>query len=203
MVIEREVKFYLSGIKGIQRQLLAAGAEIIHPRVLERNFRFDYPDGSLTQAGKVLRLRQDDHVRLTYKDRASNEDVISEREELEVQIDDFHTAQALLEALGYEVTVQYEKYRTTYRLHDVEIDLDEMPIGIFLEIEGPDVDSIRKVAETLHLNWDARSNASYVGLFEKVCQGGAQGRYLTFDQFKDRSYTARDFGLMHAEMESR
>lgn len=203
MVIEREVKFYLTGIKNIQRELLSAGAEIIHPRVLERNLRFDFPDGALTGAGKVLRLRQDDHARLTYKDRATNEDVISEREELEIRIDDFKTARALLEALGYEVSVQYEKYRTTYRLFNVEIDLDEMPIGIFLEIEGPDAASIRRAAEALHLNWEARASISYVGLFEKVCEGGAQGKHLTFEQFRGRTYTAEDFGLLPAEVAAR
>ena len=147
MAKEREVKFFINDIKEIQKHLLASGAEIIKPRVLESNLRFDLPDRSLSAAGKVLRLRKDSQVRLTYKDRATNEDVISEREELEIQVSDFDTAYALLTALGYEVSVRYEKYRTTYLLQNTEIDLDELPFGCFLEIEGPDAESIQTVAD--------------------------------------------------------
>ncbi|MCE5209487.1 MAG: class IV adenylate cyclase [Chloroflexi bacterium] len=201
MAKECEVKFFLTDVKNIQKHLLAAGAEIIKPRVFERNLRFDFPDRSLTAAGKVLRLRQDSQVRLTYKDRACNEDMISEREELEIQVDDFDTAQALLSALGYEVSVQYEKYRTTYQLHDVEIDLDEMPFGNFLEIEGPGAVCIQKTAEQLELNWEARSTMSYIGLFEKLRSDGLEADQLTFDQFKEKTFTAENFGLIPAENE--
>ena len=201
MAKECEVKFFLTDVKNIQKHLLVAGAEIIKPRVFERNLRFDFPDRSLTAAGKVLRLRQDSQIRLTYKDRACKEDVISEREELEIQVDDFDTAQALLSALGYEVSVQYEKYRTTYLLHDVEIDLDEMPFGNFLEIEGPSAVCIQKTAEQLELNWEARSTMSYIGLFEKLRLGGLEADQLTFGQFKEKTFTAENFGLIPAEKE--
>ena len=199
MAKEREVKFYLSDLKNIQKHLITAGAEISRPRVFERNLRFDFPDRSLSRAGRVLRLRQDDRVRLTYKNRASNDDVISEREELEITVDHFDTAWALLNALGYEVSVQYEKYRTTYRLRDVEIDLDELPYGLFLEIEGPGAAAIRAVAEELGLNWQARSVLSYVSLFEKLCAAGLRVDHLTFEQFRDKAFTAADFGLIAAE----
>jgi len=199
MAKECEVKFFLTDVKNIQKHLLVAGAEIIKPRVFERNLRFDFPDRSLTAAGKVLRLRQDSQIRLTYKDRACKEDVISEREELEIQVDDFDTAQALLSALGYEVSVQYEKYRTTYLLHDVEIDLDEMPFGNFLEIEGPSAVCIQKTAEQLELNWEARSTMSYIGLFEKLRLGGLEADQLTFGQFKEKTFTGENFGLIPAE----
>lgn len=199
MAIEREVKFYLNGTKNIQRRLMSAGAEIIHPRVLERNLRFDFPDRSLTAAGKVLRLRQDERVRLTFKERASKEDLISEHVELEMEVSDMQTAQDLLAALGYEVSVLYEKYRTTYRLHDVEIVLDELPFGIFLEIEGPDAASIQAAAAALGLNWKARATNSYIGLFEKICTAEMDEQQVTFEQLKGKTFTAADFGLIPAE----
>lgn len=201
MAKEREVKFFLKGLKNIQKRLLAAGAEIIKPRIFERNFRYDFPDHSLASAGRVLRLRQDDEVRLTYKDRATNEDVISEREELEIKVSDFNTTHALLTALGYEVSVQYEKYRTTYQLHDVEIDLDEMPFGCFLEIEGPDTSSIQKIAQQLSLCWESRSTMSYIALFERLLANGLEVDQLTFEQFNGMTFTSADFGLIPAEEE--
>jgi adenylate cyclase class 2 len=196
---EREVKFFVTDLRKIQIHLLAAGAEIIRPRVFERNLRFDDPAGSLTSAGRLLRLRDDGMARLTYKDRAHVDDVISEREELEVQVSDFNTAYALLAALGYEVSVQYEKYRTTYQLHDVEVDLDEMPYGYFLEIEGPGAEAIQKAAKLLELNWDARSTLSYITLFERLRTGGLDARHLTFDQLKNKIFSAADFGLIPAD----
>ena len=196
---EREVKFYITDLRKVQIHLLAAGAEIIKPRVFERNLRFDDAAGSLTDAGRLLRLRDDGQTRLTYKDRAHVDDVISEREELEVHVSDFDTAYALLIALGYEVSVQYEKYRTTYQLHEVEVDLDEMPYGYFLEIEGPNAQSIQEAAGLLALNWDTRTTLSYITLFERLRDGGLDARHLTFDQLKNKTFTAADFGLIPAD----
>lgn len=42
----------------------------------------------------------------------------------------------LLQELGYVVSEVYEKYRTTYKLNVLQITLDEMPYGMFVEIEG-------------------------------------------------------------------
>ena len=44
---------------------------------------------------------------------------------------DFEAARRLLEALGYRLTVMYEKYRTTYHLRHLIVVLDEMPYGEF------------------------------------------------------------------------
>ena len=53
------------------------------------------------------------------------------------EVSSFDNAKALLEALGYRVSVMYEKYRTTYDWGGCEVTLDEMPYGDFAEIEGP------------------------------------------------------------------
>jgi len=59
----------------------------------------------------------------------------------------------------------YEKYRTSYKLDGVLVTLDEMPFGNFSELEGPDAESIRRVAEKLGVNWEARIADSYTALF--------------------------------------
>jgi len=81
----------------------------------------------------------------------------------------------------------------------VEIDLDEMPFGIFLEIEGPDAESIRQTVDQLELKWDTRSTISYIGLYEKVCEGGIDGQHITFEKLKGKTYSAADFGLIPAD----
>ena len=66
------------------------------------------------RAGRVLRLRKDDLVRLTYKDNSQNIKGALSRREIEFVADDFDSAKQFIEALGYEVVFVYEKYRTTF-----------------------------------------------------------------------------------------
>lgn len=61
------------------------------------------------------------------------------KEEAELQITNADEMAAILGALGLRPAFRYEKYRTTYALPGVralKIELDETPVGIFLELEG-------------------------------------------------------------------
>jgi adenylate cyclase class 2 len=192
---ELEVKFYLHDSRNVTNRLLLAGAKLAHMRTFERNLRFDTPERSLTAQHRVLRLRQDSQVRITYKGPAQADEAVSVRKEIECTVDDFETAQHLLEALGYEISVQYEKYRTTFVYKQLEIVFDEMPYGHFLEIEGPDAESIRQFAIMIGLNWDARIIESYLTIFERLRQKGLQADHLTFDLLAGKSFRASDLGL--------
>jgi len=196
---ELEVKFYLSRRKELEAKLDTLG-QMSAPRVYEVNLRFDTPDLSLTANGNLLRLRRDTKTRITYKGGGSVEGGARLRQELEFTVSDFETAKALFEALGYQVYTMYEKYRTTYMLGNVEVDLDEMPTGDFLEIEGPDGESIQRAAQQLGLNWDARILDSYTMLFEHVRgQLGLGFRDLSFENFKGIKISPDVLGVMIAD----
>lgn len=198
---EVEVKFYLQNLGSFQSLLIAAGGEDYQPRVLEVNLRFDTPDGLLRREQRVLRLRKDFTVYFTYKGAPKPGEEASIREEIEVDVSDFDAAQAFLEALGYQVVVAYEKYRTGYHLDGALVTLDEMPYGNFCEIEGPDTDCIRAVAAKLGLNWEARSLDSYLGLFERLkFRRKLAARNLTFEEFKGLRFDSEDFGLTPADL---
>src|SRR5690606_37622506 len=111
---ETEAKFYVRDLKGCERQLESLGARRVQERVLEQNIRFDLPGARLRAEGRVLRLRRDTQARITYKGASTNEKGVLRREEIEFVVEDFEKARRLLEALGYEKLVYYEKYRTTY-----------------------------------------------------------------------------------------
>jgi len=193
---ENEVKFYLADIKAFESQVLIKRATLKHPRVFECNLRFDLPSGELTAAHRVLRLRKDDHVHLTYKGPMQLGQLISSRSEIEVVISNFDQARALLESLGYIVSVKYEKWRTTYQLGHMEIDLDELPYGFFCELEGPDAKSIQIIAGSLKLNWDARVLESYLAIFDKVrITQNLNMKHLTFEEFTNIHLTAQDLGV--------
>src|SRR4030066_147998 len=165
---ELEVKFYLARRRQLEERVIALGGQISEPRVYEINLRFDTPDQVLLNSGRLLRLRQDSRARVTYKGMGSIEGGARLRQELEFTVSDFDTARALFEALGYQVYMMYEKYRTTYQLGALEVVLDELPYGDFAEIEGPDGESIQTAAEHLGLNWETRILDSYTVLFERV-----------------------------------
>jgi len=197
---EQEVKFYLANLPGFEQRLRRLGATLKHPRTFEANLRFDTPDGRLALARQVLRLRQDEVVRLTYKGPAEFGHEVSVRPEIEFEVSSFENAKAFLEALGYRVSVAYEKYRTTYDLAAVEIVLDEMPFGDFAEIEGPDGAAIQTAADALGLKWEARSSDSYLGLFAHLrSTQGLEAENLTFGEVKQK-YPAAQFGLIAADI---
>ena len=181
---ELEVKFYLSRREAVEDKLVALGGKVSEPKVHEINLRLDTPDQALSQTGRLLRLRQDARARVTYKGMGSIEGGARLRQELEFTVSDFKTAQALFEALDYQVYMMYEKYRTSYKLGKVDVVLDEMPYGDFAEIEGPDGESILNAAEHLGLNWETRILDSYTILFERV-RGllGLAFRDLSFENF--------------------
>ncbi len=175
---EIEVKFYVRDLATIEHLLQGLGAVCTAERVLETNLRFDTADGKLAQQRKALRLRQDADARLTFKGPPEADTEVNVRQEIEFQVGDFAAARRFLEALGYHVSIIYEKYRTTYTLNDLTIVLDEMPFGSFIEIEGPDSESIRKAAGSLFLDWQARSTSSYLALFQTLRSNRSSWREL-------------------------
>jgi adenylate cyclase class 2 len=79
------------------------------------------------------------------------------REEIEVILTDASSLQKIFEGLGLKGWFRYEKYRTPYKLpsrakwaSDLVIDLDETPIGTYVELEGPPAAIDRAARELGH-----------------------------------------------------
>ncbi len=197
---EIEAKFYLGNLAAFENRLLHLGAELISPRVLEINLRFDLPDGSLTAARQVLRLRRDAVTRLTFKGPAQPGEMVSMRREIEFEVSDYQAARQLLEALGYHVSIFYEKYRTTYALNGCEVVLDELPYGLFVEIEAVNAEAIYNAAKRLGLDWDARIADSYLGLFARLkAATGLEAENLAFDELSGWRGDLAAIGLRRAD----
>ena len=197
---EIEVKFYIADLTSVQTRLEGMGARLVHERTHEINLRFDTPGGDLLRQYQVLRLRQDSKARLTYKGPAQTLEGTRARQEIEFTVSDFSSAQAFLEALGYQVMMMYEKYRTTYEMEGMEILLDEMPYGSFLEIEGPDPAGMHRFAQALQLDWESAAADSYTALFEKLrARLGFTFQDLSFANFAAWDVTAADLGLQAAD----
>ena len=100
-----------------------------------------YSGGELDLSSCVLRLRRiGARGILTYKQRfASNSDIKHHRED-ETPVVDPDAMEAILEALGFVPWLVYEKRRETWTLHKTEIVVDELPFGLYMEIEGTEKD---------------------------------------------------------------
>jgi len=195
--VEIEAKFYIQNPAAFREHLESLGAERISERILERNWRFDTPDRQLTTKGEVLRIREDHRYRLTYKRPMSG---TLERREIEIEVNDSIKTQLFLEALGFEVFYLYEKYRETYELGMVEIVLDEVPYGSFIEIEGSSIESIHETAKKLGIAWNRRVTSTYLGLFEylreKFKLPFSNATFESFSQVKE--ILPEDLGLKNA-----
>jgi adenylate cyclase class 2 len=198
--LEIEAKFFVREHKQVIRRLRALKARLTQRRVLERNVRFDRPDSGLRAEGRVLRLRADTQARLTYKGPSSMRGGAASRREIEFSVESFEAAQALLEALGYTKKFYYEKYRATYQLAGTHVMLDELPYGLFVEIEGQNAKSIRETAKKLGLDARSAIGASYTTLFERARKRlRLKFKDLTFKDFKKARVRPEDLGVRQAD----
>ncbi len=93
---EIEVKFYITDLPALAQRLEGLGAHLVHGRTHEINLRFDTPQGDLLRQYQVLRLRQDNKARLTYKGPAQTLEGARARQEIEFTVSDFSSAWAFL-----------------------------------------------------------------------------------------------------------
>ena len=112
----------------------------------------------------IVRIRKvDGHAILTFKKRLPSTSGIKHQIELETSIANPSAMEAILDELGLVVSVIYEKRREVWHYQEVEIVVDELPFGWFLEIEGPE-NLINKVEHDLELKDLIIEHATYPAL---------------------------------------
>ncbi len=169
---ETEVKIRVVGVAGMREALRRVGARLARERHFEDNLLFDDAADSLRAAGSVLRLRRTSGLStLTFKGPREIAAGVKSREERETVVDHPQSLQAILVRLGYRPIFRYQKYRESWTHRGQAIEVDETPIGAFLEIEG-DRDGIQLVAGELGYGPDDYVSESYVSLF---FAGGGSG----------------------------
>jgi adenylate cyclase class 2 len=166
-MLECEVKFVIADPASFRDRLRQAGA-LPTGSAFETNYRYDRADNQLLTKQCLLRLRRDRRNLLTFKKpHPSGGRQVKAHEELEVTVSDFDTTHQILQALGFYRAQIYEKRRETYEMASVEICLDHLPFGHFIEIEGA-ADMLSSVAARLDLAWQARILANYLQIFERI-----------------------------------
>lgn len=150
MAIETEKKYRLSPkrLDEITQKLVDVGASFVK-EAFEVNYQ--HRGGEMDERGATLRLRKvGDFTLLTYKEKVKSENGAKRKIEHETNVADVEATEAIIERLGYRLTAVYEKRRKYWRFGDVEVVLDELPFGLFMEIEGTE-DEIAHVEKKLGL----------------------------------------------------
>jgi len=158
---EVEIKLRVDNLAGLLGRLRELGAKCTGS-VHEENTLYDTSTRDFERMQAILRMRRERAARLpgkarrrgkrtngaggliTYKEmvsgkRAAGGGKYKVREEIEYRVKNAGRIERLFARLGLRRGFRYEKYRTRYRLAsfpELDVDLDETPIGTFLELEG-------------------------------------------------------------------
>lgn len=155
--------------------------------------RVEAPEGK----GSTARRGADRHAILTYKGPAMDERALQAaavkkpasgqpgykkssrykvRREVEVEVADPERLRRILEELGLRGWFRYEKYRTSYRFPgkyrwagELHVELDETPVGVFVELEGPP-EAIDRAAELLGYARSDYITKNYLALYLEQCR---------------------------------
>lgn len=149
---EVEVKVLEINRKSVVEKIFAHGGVQIFDGDVSTAF-LDYPDNRIHLRKDVLRLRKESGAtELTYK-KVRFEKAVKVAEETTVQISSLEDAMLILQNLGLTIKENMEKHRTSLKIGEVRVDIDQYFgdyafIPEFLEIEGPE-SAIGKVATSL------------------------------------------------------
>jgi len=171
MCYEIEAKLKVDSLAEVGRKLAEFGAEFLAEQ-LQSDFLFDDANAALTTTDRCLRLRRqsvggDERFFLTYKG-AKEESNFKKRQEIEIQVAEGDSTQKLLSALGYGKVMVIEKKRMLWKFGGCSVALDELPfLGGFVEIEGPDDESITEVQDKLGLDDLPHIPKSYAQLIKE------------------------------------
>ena len=136
VAIETEKKYRLDSKRSakIAKKLERLGATF-EGETFEENYL--HRGGVIDGRDAVLRLRKtDERNTLTYKESLPSSGDVKHKTEFETEVSDVDAMEEIIRTLGYRLSVVYEKRRRTWHLGSVEIVLDELPFGLYMEIEG-------------------------------------------------------------------
>ena len=138
---EIELKFAVESLAMLERRLRELGFWVETPRTFEANTLYDTPDRRLRENGELLRVRQyGERQVVTHKRHPDEEDLASiykVRIETESEVTDGAALAEIFTRLGFGPAFRYEKFRSEWADGVGHAVVDETPIGIYAELEGP------------------------------------------------------------------
>jgi adenylate cyclase, class 2 len=179
---EIEIKLRIGDLSGVIRKIRRLRTKC-SGRVLEQNALFDTPDQDLRHSGRLLRVRTETPAPsklipgglaltvITSKipAPASAGSRCKEKLERELVVRSLRARAPRMRLLGFQPGFRYEKYRTTFRLPGLHLDLDETPVGNFLELEGQPK-AIDRAARAIGFSPRDYIRSTYWDLYSAYCR---------------------------------
>jgi adenylate cyclase class 2 len=205
-----DLRAFQRALKRLGARSVARGTGRVH----EENVIFDTPQGGLAKHGQLLRIRTETvEGRTKGKGTAKRRFVVTfkrppsqqsggmsdrspgghykVREEIEVEVAEAENLTKIFEGLGMRGWFRYEKYRTTLQMpaskswaKGLLIEIDETPIGTFVELEGPP-EAIDRTAGALGFSKRDYVLKNYLSLYVEECRRrGEEPRDMLFREKK-------------------
>ena len=144
--IEKKYRIDKKRLIALATRLIELGATFSY-ETFEENYL--HRGGLLDERPAVLRIRKTNkRTTFTYKERVQGEGDFKHQIEFETEVSDVEATEGIVEKLGYKLSIIYEKHRKAWHLGKVEVVLDELPFGYYMEIEG-EMDDIIKAEKKL------------------------------------------------------
>ena len=167
--IECEIKLRFADAASARAAVAALGGVPVAARRLQRDCLLDRPDRQLASGHSALRVRAEEHrAFVTFKGPAQAS-AMKRREEIETETGSAELCLAIFGRLGFSVWFRYEKYREEFQKDEAIIAVDETPVGVFVEIEGPEA-VVEALAAALGRGRDAFITDSYRALYVRYCE---------------------------------
>jgi adenylate cyclase class 2 len=167
--VETEVKILLADRETFEHGLSQLGFRRLTARTFEHNTLYDTPGRDLRNLRQILRIRQyGEKWTVTHKRVAEEEDPdqpYKRRVETETGVEDGPCLGKVFESLGFGPVFVYEKWRTEWADQQGHCVLDETPLGLYAELEGPS-EWIESTARRLGIDANQFVKLSYGRIFE-------------------------------------
>lgn len=150
MHIEFEATFTGVEKDGMRERLRAAGAVREREEYLMRRTVFNPP---IAIPGGWMRVR-DEGDKVTMSLKVVDGDKIEDQKEVQIVVNDFDQAVAMLETIGAKRKAYQETKRELWALDGAEVTIDTWPgLRPFVEVEAKDEITVRAVADKLGFDW--------------------------------------------------
>ena len=157
-MLEKEVKILEVDVNALTKKLIELGATQTFEWVIHDVY-YDFPWEKMETSKRIFRVRKKWETHLyTIKKKRSGKDKWAEKgikiaDEWEYSITDVESFSKVLERYGMEKIREKKKHRISYKIWEVEFDIDDYDgIPPLLEIEAPRSEQIEEYVKKLSLD---------------------------------------------------
>jgi predicted adenylyl cyclase CyaB len=170
--IEKKYKLTRAQRRAVEKRLRALG---VKPEPVEFEENTIYRGGNLRPGTRALRLRRvNERAILTFKERHPGKSSVKRQREDETVVADADATHEILNALEFSPALVYEKRRTLWTVGKAKVVIDELPFGLFMEIEASEKEILR-VEKQIGAEQLEAVNETYPTLTSRLGKKSRQG----------------------------